>query len=124
MTHAGPHEASGTGTETPEPEQSQEHPTELVYELLHEVIDPEVGVNIVDLGLIYGVQVSAPVVQVRMTLTTPGCPLSGYMRDSIEQVLTGSLRGITATDVDIVWDPAWGPEMMTDEAKRQLGWIR
>jgi metal-sulfur cluster biosynthetic enzyme len=46
------------------------------------------------------------------------------MRDSIEQVLTGSLRGITATDVDIVWDPAWGPEMMTDEAKRQLGWIR
>jgi metal-sulfur cluster biosynthetic enzyme len=96
---------------------------ELAYELLHEVIDPEVGVNIVDLGLVFGVRIEDEVACVRMTLTTPGCPLQGYMEDSIYQVLTSELPGIGNTEVEIVWDPAWNPDMMTDEAKRQLGWL-
>lgn len=94
-----------------------------VYELLHEVIDPEVGVNIVDLGLVYGVRVADRVAYVRMTLTTPGCPLGSYIDDSIRRAL-GRLPDVDDTDLDLVWDPPWTPEMMTDEAKRQLGWMR
>lgn len=94
-----------------------------VYELLHQVIDPEVGVNIVDLGLIYGVRVADRVAHVRMTLTTPGCPLGSYMDDSIRRVL-GRMTEVDDTDLDLVWDPPWTPEMMTDAAKQQLGWMR
>ncbi|HEX7353947.1 MAG TPA: metal-sulfur cluster assembly factor [Mycobacteriales bacterium] len=94
-----------------------------VYERLHEVIDPEVGVNIVDLGLVYGVRVADRVVSVRMTLTTPGCPLGSYIDDSIRRALD-RMPDVDDTDLDLVWDPPWTPEMMTDEAKRQLGWMR
>lgn len=97
--------------------------TEQLYDLLHEVIDPEVGVNIVDLGLVFDVAVTDRCAVVRMTLTTPGCPLSGYMDDAIRHVLT-RLAEIDDTAMDLVWEPAWGPHLMTDEAKRQLGWLR
>lgn len=97
--------------------------TDQVYDRLHDVIDPEVGVNIVDLGLVYGVHVSERTVQVRMTLTTPGCPLSAYMDDEIHRSLDG-VSEVDDTRVDLVWDPPWSPEMMSDEAKRQLGWLR
>ncbi len=94
-------------------------------DLLREVIDPEIGVNIVDLGLVYDVRLPADgVVAVRMTLTTPGCPLGGYLDDAIHAVLWGA-PGVTEVDVQIVWDPPWDPDqMMTDRAKRQLGWSR
>lgn len=94
-----------------------------LYALLHEVIDPEVGVNIVDLGLVFGVRSEDGRAEVRMTLTTPGCPLSDYLDDEIRQVLT-RLPEIDDTYMNLVWEPAWDPEMMTDEAKRQLGWMR
>ncbi|MGH8889115.1 MAG: metal-sulfur cluster assembly factor [Acidothermaceae bacterium] len=95
----------------------------LVLELLHEVIDPELGVNIVDLGLIYGVRLAERVLYVRMTLTTPGCPLSGYIDDEIRRNLVGA-PGVDETSVDIVWDPPWQPDMMSELAKQQLGWRR
>ena len=95
----------------------------LVLELLHEVIDPELGVNIVDLGLVYGVRVADRVVGVQMTLTTPGCPLGAYIDDSIRDTLRG-VPGIDGTDVAIVWDPPWSTEMMSEAAKEQLGWRR
>lgn len=95
----------------------------LIFDLLHEVIDPELGVNIVDLGLVYGVRVTDRVVRVRMTLTTPGCPLSGYIDDSIRDTLSG-IPGVDSTETDIVWDPPWSPEMMSELAKEQLGWRR
>jgi len=94
-----------------------------VWELLHEVIDPEVGVNIVDLGLVYGIRIAERVVFVRMTLTTPGCPLGSYIDDSIRRVL-GRIPDLDDTDLDLVWDPPWSPDKMTDDAKRQLGWMR
>ena len=94
-----------------------------VYDLLHAVIDPEVGVNIVDLGLVYAVRVAERTVHVRMTLTTPGCPLGSYLDDEIRRAL-GTMPDVEDIDLDLVWDPPWDPEMMTDEAKRQLGWIR
>jgi metal-sulfur cluster biosynthetic enzyme len=95
----------------------------LIHQLLYEVIDPELGVNIVDLGLIFGVVVTERIARITMTLTTPGCPLSGYMDDEIHRALVG-LPGVDDADVNIVWDPPWSPEMMSEEAKRQLGWRR
>jgi metal-sulfur cluster biosynthetic enzyme len=92
-------------------------------ELLREVIDPELGVNIVDLGLVYDVRVLDGMARVWMTLTTPGCPLSAYLDDAIRAALDG-VPGVDTVDVRIVWEPPWHPEMMSDAAKRQLGWLR
>jgi metal-sulfur cluster biosynthetic enzyme len=93
-----------------------------VLEALHEVIDPELGVNIVDLGLVYDVAIGSDGdVAITMTLTTPGCPLGGYLEDEIN----GCLRrfpAVRAVSVDLVWEPPGGPAAMTDAAKRQLGW--
>jgi len=95
----------------------------LVYDLLHEVIDPELGVNIVDLGLVYDVQIVDRSVRVTMTLTTPGCPLSAYIDDSIHRTLWGT-PGVGDITVDLVWEPPWDPTMMSADAKQQLGWLR
>jgi len=94
-------------------------------DLLRDVIDPEIGINIVDLGLVYDVSLSVDgVVVVRMTLTTPGCPLGGYITDSINDTVAG-VPGVTDVDVRIVWDPPWDPDaMMSDWAKDLLGWKR
>lgn len=94
---------------------------DLVRQVLYDVIDPELGVDIVDLGLLYGIEVTDRIALIHMTLTTPGCPLGGYMNDEITRVLVG-LPGIDGVDVAIGWDPPWSPDMMTDAAKRQLGW--
>ncbi len=98
---------------------------EVLRDLLRDVIDPEIGINIVDLGLIYDVRLSSDgAATVRMTLTTPGCPLSGYLDDAIHETLWG-VPGVRDIDVRIVWDPPWDPhEMMSDWAKEQLGWRR
>lgn len=94
-------------------------------DLLRDVIDPEIGINIVDLGLLYDIRLSADgMAAVRMTLTTPGCPLGGYLTDAIHDTLQ-DVPGVTGVDVQIVWDPPWDPdEMMSDWAKDQLGWNR
>ena len=98
---------------------------EVLRDLLREVIDPEIGINIVDLGLVYDVSLSRDgVAVITMTLTTPGCPLGGYITDSINDTLDG-VPGVTDADVRIIWDPPWDPdEMMSDWAKDQLGWKR
>jgi metal-sulfur cluster biosynthetic enzyme len=94
-------------------------------DLLRDVIDPEIGINIVDLGLLYDIRLSADgMAAVRMTLTTPGCPLGGYLTDAIHDTLQ-DIPGVTGVDVRIVWDPPWDPDqMMSDWAKDQLGWLR
>ena len=102
---------------------NDESDLDLLMDLLHEVIDPELGVNIVDLGLIYGVRVVDRMFHVRMTLTTPGCPLSGYIDDEVRRTLSGA-PGVDDTVTEIVWDPPWSPDMMSDLAKDQLGWRR
>lgn len=94
-----------------------------VSDLLYQVIDPEIGINIVDLGLIFGVQVSDGQVAIEMTLTTPGCPLAGYIEDCIHRALWG-LPGVDNIGVNIVWEPPWGPELMSDQAKIELGWAQ
>lgn len=95
--------------------------TEAIAGLLHQVIDPEIGVNIVDLGLIYGIEVSAGTASIQMSLTTPGCPLSAYMEDSVHRTLWGT-PGIENVDLQIIWEPAWNTEMMSPHAKQELGW--
>lgn len=98
---------------------------EMLRELLRDVTDPEIGINVVDMGLVYDVRLSGDdTAMVRMTLTTPGCPLGGYIDDAIHQTLWGA-PGVAGVDVRIIWDPPWDPdEMMSDWAKEQLGWRR
>jgi len=95
---------------------------ELVLDALYEVIDPELGVNIVDLGLVYDVVIDDGSVVVVMTLTTPGCPLAGFMEDEIHRCLS-QFPQVRAAEVQIVWDPPWDPELMSGEAREQLGWF-
>jgi metal-sulfur cluster biosynthetic enzyme len=96
--------------------------SELVHDLLRSVIDPELGVNIVDLGLVYRVWVGADgLVEIEMTLTTPGCPLGGFLDDQIRGCLA-PLPQVREVRVELVWEPPWDPEAMSQAAKEQLGW--
>lgn len=94
----------------------------LVLGMLRSVIDPELGVNIVDLGLVYDVSISADgAVAIEMTLTTPGCPLGGFLDDQIRACLA-QLPQVRGVEVALVWDPPWQPAAMSDAAREQLGW--
>jgi metal-sulfur cluster biosynthetic enzyme len=93
---------------------------EQVYEALLDCYDPEIPVNIVDLGLIYDVEVDGEKVAVKMTLTAPGCGMGTMIAaDAKEKIM--ALDGITDATVDLVWDPPWNPSMIKDEAKQKLG---
>jgi FeS assembly SUF system protein len=90
---------------------------------LKEIYDPEIPVNIYDLGLIYGVDVSPENhVAVTMTLTTPNCPVAESMPGEVE-LRVGSVPGVGTAEVTLVWDPAWDPQKMSDEAKLELGML-
>lgn len=94
---------------------------EQVLEKLKTVYDPEVGVNLVDLGLIYNVDIDdAGLVRVEMTLTTPGCPLHETLNVAIEQALK-TLPGVNLVQVDLVWNPPWTPDRITPEGRAALG---
>ena len=91
-----------------------------IREALRGVIDPELGVNIVDLGLVYGIDIEGARVRVSMTMTTPACPLGDYLRDLVESGVKRNVPGVERVDVELVWDPPWNPDMMSDAARRQL----
>jgi metal-sulfur cluster biosynthetic enzyme len=91
-----------------------------VLDALRQVVDPELNCNIVDLGLVYDVQVQGPKVTVKMTLTTPGCPMHESIAWGVQHALLG-LDGVEDAQVELVWDPPWNPAMMTDEGRRALG---
>lgn len=94
---------------------------DLVREALREnVIDPEIGINIVDLGLVYGVDVKESTAEVTMTLTTPACPLGPYIDTEVRSALAG-VPGIEEAKVNLVWTPPWDPSKMTEDAKLELG---
>lgn len=102
-------------------EEHQSGPTEgQVYEALKECYDPEIPVNVVELGLIYDVKIIDDWVGVKMTLTTPGCGMSGIISQNVRNRLL-KLPGVKDADVRIVWDPAWSPSRIAPEAKRRLG---
>lgn len=96
---------------------------EAVVEALKEIYDPEIPVNIYDLGLIYGVDVTeAGHAVVTMTLTTPNCPVAESMPMEVE-LRVGAVPGVGSSEVNLVWDPAWDPQKMSDEAKLELGML-
>lgn len=94
---------------------------ELVRELLHGVVDPELGVDIVELGLVREASVRDGVARVRFTVTTPACPLSGYIEDEIYACLQQA-PGLRQVMVELELEPPWKPEDMTEAARAELGW--
>jgi len=90
---------------------------------LKTVIDPELGINIVDLGLVYDVVRNASRIDIALTMTTPACPLGEMMSEEIKMVLRSCFPDITDVRVELVWDPPWSPELMSEESRRQLGMI-
>jgi metal-sulfur cluster biosynthetic enzyme len=95
--------------------------SEPVLAALREVIDPEVGVNIVDMGLVIGIAASAHRIEVALTMTSPACPLGEGIVEDAEDRLR-ALPGVEQVEVRLVWVPPWRPERMSPEAQRLLGW--
>ena len=95
---------------------------EIVETLKKDVYDPEIGVNIIDLGLVYDVAVNGGDVKINMTMTSPMCPAVGMIVGQSKQVIHG-LAGVTSCEINLVWDPPWSPEKMSDDAKMQLGLV-
>jgi len=96
---------------------------EAVIEALKDVYDPEIPVNIYDLGLIYDVEITPDNhARIKMTLTTPHCPVAESMPGEVE-LRVGAVPGIGDAEVELVWDPPWDPQKMSDEAKLELGML-
>jgi FeS assembly SUF system protein len=93
-----------------------------VIDALKSIFDPEIPVNIYDLGLIYGVEIDGGHADVTMTLTTPHCPVAESMPGEVE-LRVGAVPGIGSATVHLVWDPPWDPNKMSDEAKLELGML-
>ena len=92
-----------------------------VWQALESIPDPEFGINIVDLGLIYSVECTDGDVKVIMTLTTPTCPSGGWIHEGVQTALR-HLPGAKNVQVDLVFEPPWNTAMLTHAARRQLGW--
>jgi len=92
-----------------------------VTKALHYVIDPELGLDVVELGLVYGVEVQGSVVRIDLTMTTPACPLGEHIVQDAEARIR-ALAGVSEVEVRLVWDPPWSPERMTASARKTLGW--
>jgi FeS assembly SUF system protein len=109
----------------PKPEPAAAPGDDLVAEViaaLRQIFDPEIPVNIYDLGLIYGVEVDNGHAIVTMTLTTPHCPVAESMPGEVE-IRVCAVPGIQSAEVNLVWDPAWDPGKMTDEARLEMGML-
>ena len=94
--------------------------SEAVFETLKTVYDPEIPVNIVDLGLIYDVQVNEKDVYVQMTLTFPGCGMGPFIAQQAEWAIQ-DIEGVEEVDIELVFDPPWSPDLISEEARSQLG---
>jgi len=98
-------------------------PTEdAVREALRSVNDPEVGMNIVDLGLVYRIDVAPERVHVELTMTTPACPMGDMISHEAQRAVEALSPEGMAVDIELVWDPPWRPDMMSDTAKQTFGW--
>lgn len=93
---------------------------DVVKEALKDVIDPELGYNIVDLGLVYGITIDGTAVDVVMTMTTPGCPATHYIQQGAQRRLL-DIAGVVKGTIAVVWSPPWNPSMMSDDAKTYFG---
>jgi metal-sulfur cluster biosynthetic enzyme len=93
---------------------------EAVMQALRDVYDPEIGVNVVDLGLVYRLDVVGDNVDVDLSMTTPGCPATGMIVETAEMAIR-QIPGVNQVHVELVWDPPWTPDRMADDVKRALG---
>ena len=91
-----------------------------ILETLKTVYDPEIPVNVVDLGLVYDVQINDNDVYVQMTLTFPGCGMGPYIAQQAEWAIQ-DMEGVEAVEIEMVFDPPWSPDLISEEAKAQLG---
>jgi metal-sulfur cluster biosynthetic enzyme len=115
-TEQSPTQASSTEVETSEELRNR------VRQALTNVLDPELGINIVDLGLVYGIDLEDGTVRVTFTLTTMGCPIGPMIEAEIKQYLDG-IEGVENVEAEMVLRPPWSPEMMSEEAKAALGFF-
>ena len=105
-------------TTTPTQGSSTAPTVEDVYEAMHDVVDPELGINVVDLGLLYGVTIDEDnKAVIDMTLTSAACPLTDVIEDQAAAALDGLTNGLT---INWVWMPPWGPDKITDDGRQQL----
>ncbi len=92
---------------------------EEILEELKVVSDPEIGMDIVNLGLVYDIQIEGDRVYIKMTMTAPTCPVTPWILAEAQKVVE-NIPGVEAADVELVWEPPWNPNMMSDEAREQL----
>jgi len=96
---------------------------EMILEKLKEVIDPEIGVDVVNLGLIYELKINPDnTVYVKMTMTTPGCPLTMWLLQAVEQKIL-EIPGVKDAEIELTFDPPWTPDRISEEVKKRLGMI-
>ena len=93
-----------------------------VLEALRHVVDPEIGINVVDLGLVYEANARDGHVRVVMTMTTPACPLGESLAEDARAAIRERVSAVKSVAVDLVWEPPWQPSMMSAAARAQLGW--
>jgi metal-sulfur cluster biosynthetic enzyme len=96
--------------------------TETIRDILRQVIDPEVGMNIVDLGLVYLIHAAPDRLRVEMTMTSPACPMGEMIMNEAHAVLAAALPDTCQPDVRLVWEPPWDPSMMSEKTKAHFGW--
>ena len=92
-----------------------------VTEALTNVIDPELGLDFVELGLVYGIQIDGPNVKVTFTLTTPACPIGPQVAEQMQEFV-GELEGVDSVETEMVFSPPWSPDKMSEDAKFALGY--
>jgi metal-sulfur cluster biosynthetic enzyme len=95
---------------------------EALLDALRSVDDPEAGMNIVELGLVYGVEATPPTANVRMTMTSAACPLGDMLTGAVRDALRARFPELETVHVELVWDPPWTPERMSEEARNFFGW--
>jgi metal-sulfur cluster biosynthetic enzyme len=95
---------------------------EYVRELLRRVVDPEVGANIVDLGLVYRIEIEGGRVAIAMTMTSPACPMGEMILDDVRAALADGLPPGWQADVALVWEPPWSPALMSERTRQNFGW--
>lgn len=96
--------------------------TDDILQALRHVIDPEIGINIVDLGLVYAAEGQGGHVHVVMTMTTAACPLGESIAEEVRTTILKDVSGAKSVSVDLVWQPPWQPSMMSPAARERLGW--
>jgi metal-sulfur cluster biosynthetic enzyme len=93
-----------------------------VRDILRQVIDPEVGMNIVALGLVYRIEITPGSLVIEMTMTSPACPMGDMIVGDVQAALAKALPDTIEPDIRLVWDPPWNPSMMDDATKQHFGW--